>query len=361
MELDIVEIILMTSLVNSIFFLILIHVTPKRYNRANLALTLFIFLSSLNFASWILIPYLATEFEWFNIDRFPVVYFLGPLLYAFSHAIFGTTDEKVLGIKNLAAGYLDVALTFILWAYIYFISPEEKFELLFDPLTLHIYEGIAIIWNAFYIYKSIHIFLNGTTNQPRFKHVFVVIVIIFFLWIGSFMADVAVYPSEMPDSSFYPLWILMVYLNFYLAYHFILSPVKSIKLLTSDTKPPSAKTLEVAEKLQDLMISEKLFRRSDLTLSFVAAELHISSAFLTNVLRDHFKVSYYDFINDHRVDDAMKRFENGDDKRYTIKTIAEESGFRSKTTFIKSFKNKTGMLPKDFISSSRQPKRSPKP
>ncbi|MEP1093676.1 MAG: helix-turn-helix transcriptional regulator [Cyclobacteriaceae bacterium] len=354
MELDIVEIILMTSLVNSIFFLILIHVTPKRYNRANLALTLFIFLSSLNFASWILIPYLATEYAWFNIDRFPVVFFLGPLLYAFSHAIFGSTDQNVLDIKTLFAGYLDILLTLILWGYIYFVAPAEKFEILFDPLTLHIYEGIAIIWSAFYIHKSIRIFQNGSSNQPRFKHVFVVIVVIFFLWIGAFIADVSVYPSQLPDSSFYPLWILMVYLNFYLAYHFILSPVKSIKLMTSDTKPPSLKTLEVAEKLQDLMGSDKLFRKSDLTLAIVAAELHVSPSVLTNVLKDHFKVNYYDFINDHRVADTMKRFENGDDKQYTIKTIAEEAGFRSKTTFIKAFKNKTGMLPKDFISSSRQ-------
>lgn len=353
MELDIVEIILMTSLVNSIFFLILIFLTPKRYNRANLALTLFIFLSSLNFASWILIPYLAVDYEWFCIDRFPVVFFLGPLLYAFSQEIFGSTTKKILVLKTLFAGYIDIVATLLLCLYIYFVAPEEKFEILFDSLTLHIYEGLAILWNAFYIYKAIRVFLNGNSDLPRFKHIFIVIVIIFFLWIGSFMADVAVYPSEMPDSSFYPLWILMVYLNFYLAYHFILNPVKSVKLLTADSKPSTAKMLDVTGRLEDLMLNEMLFRRPDLTLVFVAAELHVSTAILTQVLKEHFKVSYYDFINEYRVDDALKRFENGDDKRYTIKTIGEEAGFRSKTTFIKAFKNKTGMLPKDYISSSR--------
>ncbi len=62
-------------------------------------------------------------------------------------------------------------------------------------------------------------------------------------------------------------------------------------------------------------------------------------------------MSYYDFINHQRIQEVIERFKSGDDQLLTIQTIAEEAGFRSKTTFIKAFKKETGMLPKSFISS----------
>ncbi|MEO9806067.1 MAG: helix-turn-helix transcriptional regulator [Reichenbachiella sp.] len=355
MDLGIVEIILMTSLVNSMFFLILIYVSPKRYNQANRALTFFIFLTSLNFASWILIPYLAYDYDWFCIDRFPVVYFLGPLIYAFSQALFGTNGKQVIKHKHLIGGYLDILLTMILWGYIYFFAIDDKFEILFDPLTLHIYEGIAIFYNGFYLYRAIRIALNGPSNLSRLVHVFVIIVIIFLLWIGLFLADVSVYPAQLPDTAFYPLWLLMLYLNLYLGYHFIMHPIKPIAYMIADKKPPSVRTTDLAAHLENLMEEEKLFKKPDLSLAVIAGQMNASTHALTLVLKEHFKCSYYDFVNDYRVADTIERFKMGDDRQYTIKTIAEEAGFRSKTTFIKAFRKKTGMLPKEFISSVRVP------
>lgn len=353
MDLGIVELILMTSLVNSAFFLILIHVTPKRYNQANRALTMFIFLTSLNFASWIIVPYLAYNYDWFCIDRFPVVYFLGPFIYAFSQALFGANGEQVIKHKHLIGGYLDIALTIVLWGYIYGFAIEDKFEILFDPLTLHIYEGIAIIYNGFYLHRALRIAWRGPSNLPRLVHVFVILVIIFFLWIGFFLADVSVYPSQLPDSTFYPLWLLMLYLNLYMGYHFILHPIKPVAHMMSDTAPSSPKTQELAAALADQMLQERLYRKPDLSLAVIAARMNVSTSALTKVLKLHFRCSYYDFVNDYRIQDAIERFNRGDDRQYTIKTIAEEAGFRSKTTFIKAFRKKTGMLPKEFISSAR--------
>lgn len=351
MEFDIIEIILLTSLINSVFFLGLIHISPRRKSKVNHALAMFIFLTSVNFASWIVLPYWVESYDWVCLDRFPVVFFLGPYIYMFSSALFGPAGKSINKHKIFIAGYADVLITAFLWIYIYFFAFPDRFEILYDTLTLLIYESLAVIYTGYYVYLSIKLFLNKSPNISSLKHVFIVLVVIYFLWVGSFLADMAVYPSQLPDTAFYPLWILMVYLNFYLAYHFILNPTKSVAVMSADTKPASPKALDLACSLKELMQTKKLFRKSDLSLAILAAELKTSTSSLTQVIKEHFKCSYYDFINEHRVLDIIDRFENGDDKKYTIKTIAEEAGFNSKTTFIKAFKKKTGILPKQYLSS----------
>ncbi len=359
MDFGIVEIILLTSLVNSFFFLGLIQTSKKRYSSANNALAMFIFLSSVNFASWIVLPYWVEDYEWVCLDRFPVLFFLGPYIYIFSKTLFGSSEEGIKRHKLFIGGYLDLLITLTLWIYIYFFAIEEKFNLLYDTFTLLTYELLALLYTGYFVYLSIKQFLNGNTNIPRLKHVFILIVVIYFMWVGTFLGDAAVYPTQLPDSAFYPTWILMVYLNFYLAYHFILNPTRSLSLITGNKKITSPKTLDLACNLKELMQEEKLYKKPDLSLAFLAAKLKTSSSSLTEVLKEHFRLSYYDFINQYRIEDTIERFKVGDDRKYTIKTISEEAGFRSKTTFIKAFKKEMGMLPKEYISSVQHKESSP--
>jgi AraC-like DNA-binding protein len=58
---------------------------------------------------------------------------------------------------------------------------------------------------------------------------------------------------------------------------------------------------------------------------------------------------YIDWRNRLRVEYAMEIL--GREQKYdkTIEVLGEESGFRSYSAFIRSFKQFTGKLPKDFI------------
>ncbi|MEO9966660.1 MAG: helix-turn-helix domain-containing protein [Reichenbachiella sp.] len=353
MDLDIVEIILITSLVNSILLMLMVFLNKRKQNKVNIILTLFIFLTSLNFASWIIVPYLSYTYPWFCLDHFPVVFFLGPLFYEFSSIINPKNPQRrnFLSSKILFVGYFDVLLTSAVWIYLYFIDPEKKFEVLFDVFALHIYEALAVLYNGYFVYKAIKTFNRSTSKPQNLRHVFMVIVIIFFLWIGSFLADLSVYPSQIPDSAFYPLWLMMFYLNIYLVYNFLLGPTKSIPSASNSSRKESEKDGALAHQLEILMTTNKLFRNPKITLASLGAELGVSSARTTSILKDHFKMNYYDFINKYRVLDTIERIKAGDNEKFTIKTIADASGFRSKTTFTKAFKKETGMLPKEYIGT----------
>lgn len=341
---------------NSIFLTLLVFVNKRKRNKINVILTLFIFLTSLNFASWIIVPHLSYTYPWFCLDHFPVVFFLGPLFYEFSSIINlkKSDNRKFLSSKILFAGYFDVLLTSTIWIYVCFVNPEKKFEVLFNVFALHVYEALAVLYNGLFVFKAIKIFNRSTAKPQVLKHVFVVIVIIFFLWISTFFADISVYPSQIPDSAFYPLWLLMFYLNIYLGYNFLLGPTKSIISLASSSslqKESNNRDDDLAHQLEILMMSNKLFRDPKITLASLSSELGVSSARISSILKEHFKMNYYDFINKYRILDTIERIKAGDTEKFTIKTIADMSGFRSKTTFTKAFKKETGVLPKEYISS----------
>ena len=106
---------------------------------------------------------------------------------------------------------------------------------------------------------------------------------------------------------------------------------------------------ELSQQLDELMIQQKLYREPELSLKKVSDHLGISTNKLSWLLNRVYHSSFYDFLNDHRVDDVLNRITNGEHVYKTLIGIAFESGFNSKTTFNKAFKNKTGQTPSAFL------------
>lgn len=62
---------------------------------------------------------------------------------------------------------------------------------------------------------------------------------------------------------------------------------------------------------------------------------------------------FNDYINDYRLLHIQERINNGDSKKITLEALALESGFSSKSAFVRGTKKITGQTPKEFF---RQPK-----
>jgi AraC-like DNA-binding protein len=108
-----------------------------------------------------------------------------------------------------------------------------------------------------------------------------------------------------------------------------------------------SKHSELKEKLLLLMESNKPYLKSDLKISELADLLSVPSYQLSQVINDEFLVSFYDFINKYRVEDAKKLLVE-DNRNYKILAIAYEVGFNSKATFNRVFKKFTDLTPSDF-------------
>jgi len=75
----------------------------------------------------------------------------------------------------------------------------------------------------------------------------------------------------------------------------------------------------------------------------------ISENELSQVFTQYHKSGFYQIINRHRLNEFEKQLEERGIENYTIMALAELSGFASKATFYKIFKEKYGKTPGAFV------------
>lgn len=106
---------------------------------------------------------------------------------------------------------------------------------------------------------------------------------------------------------------------------------------------------KVMEALKEYMEKSKPYLNVDLKQSEVAAAIGCAAYILSTVFTHYLKVGYYDFINGYRVEEFKQAIKEGKHQKYTLVTLAEICGFKSKTSFFRTFKKFTGFTPNEYI------------
>lgn len=104
--------------------------------------------------------------------------------------------------------------------------------------------------------------------------------------------------------------------------------------------------LVIREQLLALMERDKIFLQRDLMQKDVADKLATSVHYLSQVLNERMGVSFPDFVNRLRIEEAKRMLSAGDDSK--IESIALDTGFNNKVSFNKSFKKFTGLTPSQY-------------
>ena len=104
----------------------------------------------------------------------------------------------------------------------------------------------------------------------------------------------------------------------------------------------------LADQLKKHMLSSKAYQNPDLTLSLLANELGISSHILSQVINEQFKLNFFDFVNQYRVEEFKQRIVNPLYNNFSLLGIAYECGFNSKSAFNRIFKKATGFTPSQY-------------
>ncbi|APD06602.1 hypothetical protein UJ101_01073 [Flavobacteriaceae bacterium UJ101] len=93
------------------------------------------------------------------------------------------------------------------------------------------------------------------------------------------------------------------------------------------------------------------------TLNKLASEFNTNSTYLSKVINHKKGISFSNYINSLRIEYILKRLrEDKIFRNYTIKAIAEETGFSSAQSFSRTFKKETGIYPSYFIEKINQNK-----
>ena len=109
-----------------------------------------------------------------------------------------------------------------------------------------------------------------------------------------------------------------------------------------------------AEALRALVADERPYLDPALTLDALARRLGLSDKELSYVLNAGVGKSYTAYINGLRVDEAARRLGDAAHADRTVLDIALASGFASKATFNRAFKQATGRTPSAFRATPKR-------
>jgi len=108
---------------------------------------------------------------------------------------------------------------------------------------------------------------------------------------------------------------------------------------------------ELQEQISKLIEEKELFKKKDIRLSDIASELATNRTYVSLIINSSLGTSFSDLINSYRIEHAKKLM--AEQPKMSHSDIAEQSGFSSRTSFLRTFKAKTGMSPKEWKESNR--------
>lgn len=104
----------------------------------------------------------------------------------------------------------------------------------------------------------------------------------------------------------------------------------------------------INQKLIDIMLQEKPYLESEITISDLAARLGISVYKLSRVINEDHNHNFFDFINTYRVNEVKLLLTSSKTNDSKIESIAYDCGFNSKSSFYSIFKKHTHLTPTEF-------------
>ena len=118
---------------------------------------------------------------------------------------------------------------------------------------------------------------------------------------------------------------------------------------TSTDHPPIDGQL--IEKLESTITSERPYLSEKLTISRLAEQTDIPQKQLSQIINNHYRQNFFDYINSLRTSEFNKRIAEGENRQYTLLSIAYECGFSSKSAFNRAYKKHVGVPPSEFLKS----------
>jgi AraC-like DNA-binding protein len=121
---------------------------------------------------------------------------------------------------------------------------------------------------------------------------------------------------------------------------------RTVKYSHSSLKAEEA--TRIMDNLASLMQDTKLFVDASLTIDTLADHLHTSRHHLSQVINERFQKTYGDYISELRLEEARRRLRDPANLRFTIASIALDSGFSTVSSFNDSFKKQFQVTPSQY-------------
>ena len=103
-----------------------------------------------------------------------------------------------------------------------------------------------------------------------------------------------------------------------------------------------------SSKLKSLMDGEKVYLQSGLTMPKLAKLVKCSVNHLSQAVNSGFGMSFFDFLNSYRIEEAKTMLSQCDPRSQAILDVSFAVGFNSNSAFYAAFKKATGQTPAQY-------------
>lgn len=299
----------------------------------------------------------------------PFYYLGGPLLFLYIATLI--RGKAPTGKKQLLH-FIPFVLCFIYVIPYFFLNAEARVQadITYYGWTWYIFKS-AVLLVQFLSYLiltvwSVVVFSRKVAAQPSARERAIlyqarfVVATFLALWVVGIISYILnlKYPHQLgfPDLLVPVGLSLFVYALAYIA-------LRRPDVMTAMEELPSAKKYEKSslttergdvylKRLREVMENEKPYADGSLTLQKLAKALAIPPHHLSQIINEQLNQNFFDFINNHRIEEAKRMLIDPARQHISILAISEEVGFNSKSAFNAAFKKHTQMTPSEFRKAS---------
>ncbi|MDO3644205.1 ABC transporter permease [Mucilaginibacter sp. L3T2-6] len=173
---------------------------------------------------------------------------------------------------------------------------------------------------------------------------------VWLLWLLFTVVAFIFFHTEHGIYTYHPLYLLLSITAIWTAVASYLRPGVSV----IEDMPAALKALPQTELkqrgawLKKVVKTNLYYQDPDLTLTSLAEKLDLTTHELSRIINQGLKKSFSDFINEYRVAGVIRKMNDPAYDRITLIGMAYDSGFNSKSTFNRIFKEVTGLSPAEY-------------
>jgi AraC-like DNA-binding protein len=335
----------------------------------SLSFLLFIFLFEIE--GWYKI---APHLIWTNV---PVWFLIAPLLFLHTKKAVKPSENK-LNIKDLAH-FLPAVVAVIYVFPFYLNSVSEKIEIFqsFYSQTSNIDYVQLLYFLQILSYAIIGTYkirnylrnINEQNSNSKFIHL-QLISSMYYILIGYILVAIAITLVikfavnagwEVYALSFFTLSLTILLATYLLLNSYFANQenflkmdyklsneieIRKTKYSTSSLDDNDMK--KILMRLETIMLEKKPYQNPELKLSDLAKLSGIPSHHISQSLNQVKGISFFNFVNQYRVEAVISKLKNNQQQSVTLLAIAEECGFNSESSFYRIFKTVTGKTPNSY-------------
>lgn len=133
----------------------------------------------------------------------------------------------------------------------------------------------------------------------------------------------------------------------------------NIPILQADNKYSSSSLkgideLKLYSRIRAILENERLYLDANLSLRTLADRLDTNTKYLSQVVNHCSGHNFQQFVNTYRIQSVKARLAEGAHNALTLFGVAQQCGFKNKSTFYKVFKDVTNLTPREYLEQTQE-------